>query len=980
MTGITYLSELIYTVSDLFNYRSYPVDIGTSIWHYNLFGDRLVSDHDTPRVIPYASAPSTVTLTDRTPMPDAAGVSADNPVTVTFSGPLSAATITGEYLALSRVTPEGAFIERVPVAISYDSEAHTVTLNHAGLVSGSRYRVVFAGGFLDAGGKTISTPALWHFTVADTTGPVLLSSSPEPGCAGMAPGANIILRFDEPVNVGTAAAGILLISGQTSVPFKASGGFDGTLTLTPDEPLTPGTEYMVAIRSDLQDNTGNGASPASFSFVTATGGALIPQGALYHVDAMMGGIHRIHLPDLSSTALSKDSAMNLEPSPDGTAVVLIDMSGNLKALDVASGNLTAIAGGVRAGQTPVFASGGTRILYSKDKDSVFGHEIVSNNMTGVDPKVLLDFEAGTVGTLALSPDGSRLAFTHREGYDKPTRLGVLDMETRRAIYLIDAQTPVWSPDGVRLYAVARTASSGYRNALVELASDLSVLRVLKEMEPPQAWAVSPSGGHLALFLADGIHLVDLGNGFMRQVLACGQAAMMSKPKLYWTRDGVSLVFNATGISGPWDPGAYVLDVAAGKTATLLSVQGGMPGLPMGFQETFTSIAKPRPVIPVVTDLSKDAAASILLDWRGYDDSAGVSRYHVYRAMTPFFSVNGLEPLAATAERTFTDTKAEHGLRYYYAVAPVTAENWERLLVASTGPVVPTDGNLLDDAWEMLWFGSLGQDPGADPDGDGLDNFTEMREGTDPTNADTDGDGALDGEELARGFNPLVMDVLPLTLSSSDFEVAVSDTLILEMKGGSGSGYYSWTVEGTGQAEISSTGVLTGTVQGPIKVVGRDSGFRNLVSNSLELNVLAEAFGISPQSPVALQINGHVVLRASGGSGIYQWTISADAPATLSGSHASCLVSAVAPEGNFEVTVFDLLVPARSPASTTLIIQRIPGDITGDSLVEVDDAILALQVMSGTSPVQLNISGGLNDNDRIGFEEVIYILQKVAGMR
>ena len=44
-----------------------------------------------------------------------------------------------------------------------------------------------------------------------------------------------------------------------------------------------------------------------------------------------------------------------------------------------------------------------------------------------------------------------------------------------------------------------------------------------------------------------------------------------------------------------------------------------------------------------------------------------------------------------------------------------------------------DGNGLPDSWERFYFGSIGQDPNADSDGDGVSNGDEYREGTDPTN-------------------------------------------------------------------------------------------------------------------------------------------------------------------------------------------------------------------------------------------------------
>lgn len=58
-----------------------------------------------------------------------------------------------------------------------------------------------------------------------------------------------------------------------------------------------------------------------------------------------------------------------------------------------------------------------------------------------------------------------------------------------------------------------------------------------------------------------------------------------------------------------------------------------------------------------------------------------------------------------------------------------------------------------------------------------------------------------------------------------------------------------------------------------------------------------------------------------------------------------------------------------------------GDIDGDGDVDLTDAILALQVMAGievSSPVYTEAN--VNGDNKIGLAEVIYIIQKVSGLR
>ena len=66
----------------------------------------------------------------------------------------------------------------------------------------------------------------------------------------------------------------------------------------------------------------------------------------------------------------------------------------------------------------------------------------------------------------------------------------------------------------------------------------------------------------------------------------------------------------------------------------------------------------------------------------------------------------------------------------------------------------SDGDGMDDGWEIACFGTLEQGAGDDPDHDGIDNYKEYLAGTNPSlSADHDGDGMYDDWEVYYGLSP-----------------------------------------------------------------------------------------------------------------------------------------------------------------------------------------------------------------------------------
>lgn len=112
----------------------------------------------------------------------------------------------------------------------------------------------------------------------------------------------------------------------------------------------------------------------------------------------------------------------------------------------------------------------------------------------------------------------------------------------------------------------------------------------------------------------------------------------------------------------------------------------------------------------------------------------------------------------------------------------------------------TDGNLLDDTWELAFLGGIGADPYADPDGDGLNNLSEFIGGTDPMRQPISYGAPLPDPvawptplRIERQSSGEFWIILPMPLSqaeefrwivevSNDLETFASDVSIVESNG------------------------------------------------------------------------------------------------------------------------------------------------------------------------------------------------------
>jgi hypothetical protein len=75
---------------------------------------------------------------------------------------------------------------------------------------------------------------------------------------------------------------------------------------------------------------------------------------------------------------------------------------------------------------------------------------------------------------------------------------------------------------------------------------------------------------------------------------------------------------------------------------------------------------------------------------------------------------------------------------------------------------------------------------------------------------------------------------------------------------------------------------------------------------------------------------------------------------------------------------DHLYPGERSSFSTLLVL---GDVNGDLVVDLADALLVLQILVGITPTQdINLYADVNGDGKIGTEELIYILQEVSDLR
>ena len=186
---------------------------------------------------------------------------------------------------------------------------------------------------------------------------------------------------------------------------------------------------------------------------------------------------------------------------------------------------------------------------------------------------------------------------------------------------------------------------------------------------------------------------------------------------------------------------------------------------------------------------------------------------------------------------------------------------------------------------------------------------------------------------------------------------------------------SWTVmEGLPYTYLQDVWGSSGT---DVFAVGWTGEIFHYRDTSIPLDTTPPVATVTPSGNTFIN-SISVTLTANESATIY-YTTNGSTPDTSSAQYTNPIQ--LADTTTLKYFAKDTAGNSESIKSETYIIELAPGDINGDGYIDMEDAILALQINSNIIPVQtVWIEADVNMDNKLGIEEVIYILQKISGLR
>jgi Domain of unknown function (DUF4082)/Bacterial Ig-like domain len=219
------------------------------------------------------------TVTALTPAAGTTSVTRSSPISVTFSEPVDAATVSSSTLILRDA--QGAAVAAV---VSYNASTQVATLTPSSLLAPSTlYTATVRGGAIDpvvkdVAGNRLAADSSWSFTTiaADTTPPTVTAISPVAAATGISRTANITVTFSEAMDAASINAATIELRTPAGAVVASVVSYSATnrrATLNPNPTLAALTTYTVVVRGGatdprVKDAAGNALAANSVSTFT----------------------------------------------------------------------------------------------------------------------------------------------------------------------------------------------------------------------------------------------------------------------------------------------------------------------------------------------------------------------------------------------------------------------------------------------------------------------------------------------------------------------------------------------------------------------------------------------------------------------------------------------------------------------------------------------------------------------------------------
>ncbi|MDM8001839.1 MAG: Ig-like domain-containing protein, partial [Bacteroidota bacterium] len=256
---VTGASVIFKPDSDLSANTEYMVTLTTGIG--TVAGSILKKDYSFSFTTGTTADETAPTVSSTTPADDATDVAVNSSIVITFSEPINASTVAGNYTVSPALTDPEITVTGNTLTINPDADLDYSTL----------YTVTFvASGIEDLAGNALASEYEFTFTTSaepDTTGPSVFLTTPVDEATNKSVKSKIYVYFSENIDSSSVNSTTFSISPSVAGTFSVT---DSAVVFTPSADMEYNTTYTVTLpEGGIKDLSDNGLEEKySFSFTT----------------------------------------------------------------------------------------------------------------------------------------------------------------------------------------------------------------------------------------------------------------------------------------------------------------------------------------------------------------------------------------------------------------------------------------------------------------------------------------------------------------------------------------------------------------------------------------------------------------------------------------------------------------------------------------------------------------------------------------